>query len=131
MISFTPDGQHLTVHRLLQTVLRTRTEDRAEGRGGPGSDGTGPAGRQEAEHLLHTTLPDGQDTPPAPPREQLLPHITALLESTPPDGTPSPQAAACCFGPPPGPERQPRRHGRTPGDRLPHGPRRGRPAPIG
>ncbi|MFG3035763.1 tetratricopeptide repeat protein [Streptomyces sp. NPDC048330] len=77
MIAFTDSGQSINVHRLVQTVLRTRTAD---------PSGTHRPGRQEAEEAVRHALPDGDGPTTDHPLswERLLPHITALAESTPP-----------------------------------------------
>ncbi|WP_236671412.1 tetratricopeptide repeat protein, partial [Streptomyces sp. 7-21] len=74
MISFSADRQSVSVHRLVQTVLRHQHAD---------SDGY-PPGRQEAEHLIQqATLDDDTDTDTAQ-WERLLPHVIAVADSTPP-----------------------------------------------
>ncbi|MER5399414.1 tetratricopeptide repeat protein [Streptomyces sp. NPDC002599] len=81
MIAFTDDHQGVSVHRLVQTVLRTHTPS-------PSEPNSYALGRSEAEQAVHQALP----TPPAGLRsestalwERLLPHALALAESTPPD----------------------------------------------
>ncbi|MFJ5150699.1 FxSxx-COOH system tetratricopeptide repeat protein [Streptomyces sp. NPDC088353] len=71
MIAYSADRQNISVHRLVQTVLRHR----------PATDSDGyPPGRQDAEHLIQQATPDeGTDTPRW---EQLLPHVIAVAEST-------------------------------------------------
>ncbi|WP_445279776.1 tetratricopeptide repeat protein [Streptomyces sp. DSM 118148] len=81
MITYSADRQSISVHRLVQTVLRHRPA---------APDGYSP-GRQEAEHLIRQTTPD-QDTGP-PLWERLLPHIVAVAESTPPDSPASTDTA--------------------------------------
>ncbi|MFJ8026730.1 tetratricopeptide repeat protein, partial [Streptomyces sp. NPDC096311] len=76
MIAFTADRQGITVHRLVQMVVRTRAT----------ADPSAVAlGRQDAEQALKQAIPDGSDTgTEANTRwERLLPHIFALAESTP------------------------------------------------
>ncbi|WP_189799064.1 tetratricopeptide repeat protein, partial [Streptomyces thermodiastaticus] len=72
MISFSSDRPSVSVHRLVQTVLRHQPT---------GADGY-PAGRQDAEHLIQHATPD-EDTD-TPQWEQLLPHVVAVADSTPP-----------------------------------------------
>nr|WP_241267624.1 tetratricopeptide repeat protein [Streptomyces scabichelini] len=76
MIAFTADRQGITVHRLVQTVLRTRTAADSD---------TAAPGRQEAEQALRQAVFDEDDaaTEQATLWERLLPHIFALAESTP------------------------------------------------
>ncbi|MFE7775759.1 tetratricopeptide repeat protein [Streptomyces sp. NPDC057445] len=74
MITLT--GSDITVHRLLQAVLRATA---------PEPD-TPPPGRREAELLmLHALHPDGQDRAPAPPKQwqHLIPHLIALAVTSP------------------------------------------------
>ncbi|WP_327744176.1 tetratricopeptide repeat protein [Streptomyces europaeiscabiei] len=86
MIAFTDDGQGINIHRLVQTVLRTRTAAQS---------GTHHLGRQEAEKAVRQVLPDedGPATDRAVSWERLLPHIVALAESTPPNSAASTDAA--------------------------------------
>ncbi|WP_405971374.1 tetratricopeptide repeat protein [Streptomyces sp. NBC_00988] len=89
MIAFTDDRHGVSVHRLVQTVLRTRTP--AE----PETDAYAP-GRSEAEQAVRQALPtppDGHLPEPAAPWERLLPHVLALAESTPPDSPASADTA--------------------------------------
>ncbi|MDN5385328.1 tetratricopeptide repeat protein, partial [Streptomyces sp. LB8] len=72
MISFSADRQSVSVHRLVQTVLRYQ----------PASSDGYPPGRQEAEHLIQHATPD-EDTDTSQ-WERLLPHVIAVAESTPP-----------------------------------------------
>ncbi|WP_327728747.1 tetratricopeptide repeat protein [Streptomyces sp. NBC_00487] len=73
MVAFT-DQRNVSIHRLVQTVLRTR--------------GTPPRGRDGAERAVHKALPaDAEDRAAAEQWQQLLPHIAALAESVPPDHT--------------------------------------------
>ncbi|MFG3289453.1 tetratricopeptide repeat protein, partial [Streptomyces sp. NPDC048179] len=86
MIAFTPDRQAVTVHRLVQTVLRTR--DRVEAH----EDDAQPAapGRTEAEHAIRHALPSAPQDAHAEDTaawERLLPHILALAETTPTGNT--------------------------------------------
>ncbi|MGW1671024.1 FxSxx-COOH system tetratricopeptide repeat protein [Streptomyces sp. NPDC002324] len=92
MIGFTTDRQSVTVHRLVQTVLRTRTPAQ------PHNDDTKPTapGRAEAEQAVRNALPStNQDLHPDDTAawERLLPHILALAETTPPDNAPSADTA--------------------------------------
>ncbi|MFD5635223.1 tetratricopeptide repeat protein, partial [Streptomyces sp. NPDC127077] len=77
MISFTADRQSVSVHRLVQTVLRTDATI--------GSDTNWYVrGRAEAEQAVRQALPnppDGPQSEPSAPWERLLPHILALAES--------------------------------------------------
>ncbi|WP_069768386.1 FxSxx-COOH system tetratricopeptide repeat protein [Streptomyces sp. LUP30] len=84
MIAFTDDRQGVSVHRLVQTVLRTRTPTESD------PDIYAP-GRAEAEQAVREALPTPlNDSLPEPVAlwNQLLPHVLALAESTPP-GTPA------------------------------------------
>ncbi|MEU6234003.1 tetratricopeptide repeat protein [Kitasatospora sp. NPDC047058] len=70
MITLTPDT--VSIHRLLQTVLRTA----------PGNPG-----RAAAEHALvaaFDALPEPPEYLPAPEWDALVPHLTALAATTPP-----------------------------------------------
>ncbi|MEU6272370.1 tetratricopeptide repeat protein, partial [Streptomyces populi] len=91
MIAFTPDRQAITVHRLVQTVLRTR--DRREAH----EDDAQPTapGRTEAEHAVRHALPSAPQDAHAENTawERLLPHILALAATTPTDNTPSADTA--------------------------------------
>ncbi|WP_406101051.1 tetratricopeptide repeat protein [Streptomyces canus] len=81
MIAFTDDRQGVSVHRLVQTVLRTRNPPASE------PDSYAP-GRAEAEHAFRQALPvlpDGRLHEPTALWERLLPHILALVETTPAD----------------------------------------------
>jgi NB-ARC domain. len=73
MISRSADRQALSVHRLVQTVLRNA-----------GSQ-DGPPGRREAEHLIgHILYTDGADeAAPLAQWQHLIEHIIALAASTP------------------------------------------------
>ncbi|MFE7836370.1 tetratricopeptide repeat protein [Streptomyces sp. NPDC057474] len=76
MIAFTADRQGINVHRLVQTVLRTRTTLEPDAY---------PPGRQEAEKAVWVALPN-EDVPATEHTvqwERLLPHVIALAESTP------------------------------------------------
>ncbi|MET8582913.1 FxSxx-COOH system tetratricopeptide repeat protein [Streptomyces collinus] len=75
MVTFTSQ-QGVSVHRLVQTVLRTYGTD----------DTATPRGRHEAEQAVHQALPPQPDAKAAQdgPWERVLPHVMALLESTPP-----------------------------------------------
>ncbi len=75
MVTFT-SGQGVSVHRLVQTVLRANHE----------TDPTaGPRGLHEAERAVCHALPSDQNAEAAQagPWERLIPHLTALAESTP------------------------------------------------
>ncbi|MET8582911.1 tetratricopeptide repeat protein [Streptomyces collinus] len=92
MIAFTTDRQSVTVHRLVQTVLRTRTPAQ------PHNDDTKPTfpGRAEAEQAVRNALPSAyQDLHPddIAAWEGLLPHILALAETTPTDNASSANTA--------------------------------------
>ncbi|MFJ7042260.1 tetratricopeptide repeat protein [Streptomyces sp. NPDC101112] len=92
MIAFTTDRQSVTVHRLVQTVLRTRTRTRTPAQ--PHNEDTQPtaSGRAEAEQAVRNALPSAyQDLHPDDTAawERLLPHILALAETTPTDKAPS------------------------------------------
>ncbi|MFJ4811022.1 tetratricopeptide repeat protein, partial [Streptomyces longwoodensis] len=92
MIAFTTNRQGVIVHRLVQTVLRTRTPAQ------PDSDDTKPTapGRTEAEQAVRNALPSTyQDLSPddIAAWERLLPHILALAETTPTDNAPSADTA--------------------------------------
>ncbi|MFF2205725.1 tetratricopeptide repeat protein, partial [Streptomyces sp. NPDC058145] len=81
MIAFTDDRQGVSVHRLVQTVLRARTLAQSE------PDAYSP-GRAEAEQAVRQALPVSLDDSLLEPTalwDRLLPHILALAESTPPD----------------------------------------------
>lgn len=80
MVSFTSPG-HISIHRLVQTVLRNR----------PQSPGEALAGRPNAEYALQQALPsDAEDDASAADQwQQVLPHIDALAESTPADNIPT------------------------------------------
>ncbi|MFI9329013.1 tetratricopeptide repeat protein [Kitasatospora sp. NPDC052868] len=70
MITLTRDT--VGVHRLVQTVLREQP---------------GHPGRSEAEHALDlafNALPEPLDYGPAPVWDRLVPHLTALADTTPP-----------------------------------------------
>ncbi|MHA4820253.1 FxSxx-COOH system tetratricopeptide repeat protein [Streptomyces aculeolatus] len=82
MISFTADRQSVSVHRLVQTVLRHSATT------GPDAY---PPGRQEAEHLARQAIPI-QDSATTQ-WERLLPHLFALAATTPPRCAASTQTA--------------------------------------
>ncbi|MEU6368308.1 tetratricopeptide repeat protein [Streptomyces sp. NPDC046931] len=69
-------GPDITVHRLVQAVLRTGSQIDAD---------TPPPGRREAERtLLQALRPDGNGQPAPPERWQyLIPHVIALAASAP------------------------------------------------
>jgi hypothetical protein len=73
--SASPAG--ISVHRLLQTVLRTRP---------PQDPSAPPPDRQEAERTILVALPSDQEGAPAPADQwqPLIPHVIALATSTPP-----------------------------------------------
>ncbi|MFG3052988.1 tetratricopeptide repeat protein [Kitasatospora sp. NPDC048239] len=76
MVALTRDT--VGVHRLVQTVLRGQPDH---------------PGRQEAEHALCQaldTLPDPLGYDPAPDWDLLIPHLTALADTTPPDSYDNP-----------------------------------------
>ncbi|WP_324795605.1 FxSxx-COOH system tetratricopeptide repeat protein [Streptomyces cyaneofuscatus] len=88
MIGFT-DSQGINVHRLVQTVLRTRAPQDAP-------SGGYAWGRNEAERAVRQALP----TPPDDHQpeliavwERLLPHVEALAETTPPGNPASTESA--------------------------------------
>ncbi|MFJ8697527.1 tetratricopeptide repeat protein, partial [Streptomyces roseolilacinus] len=74
MIAFT-GHQGVSVHRLVQAVLRSY---------GTG-DSAAPRGRYEAEQAVHQALPSESDTDVAHTGQwqRLIPHVMALLETTP------------------------------------------------
>ncbi|WP_107452621.1 NB-ARC domain-containing protein [Streptomyces sp. TLI_053] len=78
MTTLTPNT--ISVHRLLQTVLRTTAPTNPDG---------SPAGRHEAEQALTQALPE-PTTGPAPEWDTLIPHLTALATTTPPTTTTTP-----------------------------------------
>ncbi|MFD4613003.1 tetratricopeptide repeat protein, partial [Streptomyces sp. NPDC058440] len=81
MISFTADRQSVSVHRLVQTVLRAHAT--------LGSDTYSCVpGRAEAEQSVRQALPSPPEGPQPEPYaswERILPHVLALAESTPPN----------------------------------------------
>ncbi|MFJ8359301.1 tetratricopeptide repeat protein [Streptomyces sp. NPDC093984] len=74
MVAYSADRQSVSVHRLVQNVLRQRPTVEAKGY---------PPGRRDAEHLIQLAVPD-KDTD-NPQWERLLPHILAFVESSPTD----------------------------------------------
>ncbi|MCX5247857.1 tetratricopeptide repeat protein [Streptomyces sp. NBC_00201] len=84
MISYSADRQSVSVHRLVQTVLRHCPAPQPDEH---------PAGQQDAAHLIRQAIP-AEDTN-TPQWERLLPHVIALAASTPPDGPASTEAAYC------------------------------------
>ncbi|MFJ8789059.1 tetratricopeptide repeat protein [Streptomyces sp. NPDC102462] len=86
MIAFTADRQGLTVHRLVQTVLRIRATAASR---------TAVKGRQEAEQGLCHAMPDAHAVGPERDArwERLLPHVFALAASAPPERPVSAQLA--------------------------------------
>ncbi|MGW1204385.1 tetratricopeptide repeat protein [Streptomyces cyaneofuscatus] len=88
MIGFT-DSQGINIHRLVQTVLRTRAPQDAP-------SGGYALGRNEAERAVRQALPalpDDRQPEPIAVWERLLPHVEALAETTPP-GNPATTGAA-------------------------------------
>ncbi|MFC9930263.1 FxSxx-COOH system tetratricopeptide repeat protein [Streptomyces sp. NPDC127190] len=82
MIPYSADRQDVSVHRLVQTVLRHR----------PATDPDGyPPGRRDAEHLIQQALPD--DDTDTSRWERLLPHVVAVADSAPPDSPASTETA--------------------------------------
>jgi tetratricopeptide (TPR) repeat protein len=82
MIAFTADRQGVSIHRLVQTVLRTRTAAGSE-------PDTYALGRAEAEQVVRQFLTTPPGTSPSEITAQwecLLPHVLALAESAPTDG---------------------------------------------
>ncbi|NUP19413.1 MAG: tetratricopeptide repeat protein [Streptomyces sp.] len=82
MIAYSADRQNISVHRLVQTVLRHRPATEAE---------THPPGRQDAERLIQQAIPD--DDANTPQWERILPHVMAVADSTPPHSPPSAETA--------------------------------------
>ncbi|MFD0067267.1 tetratricopeptide repeat protein [Streptomyces sp. NPDC127574] len=76
MISYSADRQSISVHRLVQTVLRHQPTTQANGY---------PPGRQDAEHLILQATPDEHMDNPR--WERLLPHVLIFAESCPTDYT--------------------------------------------
>ncbi|MFB7999016.1 FxSxx-COOH system tetratricopeptide repeat protein [Streptomyces sp. NPDC056002] len=83
MVSYSADRQSISIHRLVQTVLRHQATVDADGY---------PHGRQDAEHLIRQATP-GEDANTSQ-WEQHLPHIVALAESTPLHSPASTEAAS-------------------------------------
>ncbi|MGW5776041.1 FxSxx-COOH system tetratricopeptide repeat protein [Streptomyces sp. NPDC003863] len=80
MIAFTPDRQGVSVHRLVQTVLRNRDPQ--------------ALGRAEAEQAVRQALPSNNSQPDEPTHwERLLPHVHALADTTPADAAASIETA--------------------------------------
>ncbi|MFI2350391.1 tetratricopeptide repeat protein [Streptomyces sp. NPDC019443] len=79
MVSFAGSG--ISVHRLLQAVLRARL---------PQDPRASPPGRHEAEQTILLALPSDQESVSAPSDQwqQLIPHVIALATSTPPGHSP-------------------------------------------
>ncbi|PSM41702.1 tetratricopeptide repeat protein [Streptomyces dioscori] len=92
MTAFTPDRQAVTVHRLVQTVLRTRSQTEPR----QGDALPSPLGRVEAEravqHVLPSTSQDAQGDDIAA-WEHLIPHVLALAETAPTNATASVETA--------------------------------------
>ncbi|MFI5725344.1 tetratricopeptide repeat protein, partial [Streptomyces cyaneofuscatus] len=91
MIGFTGD-QGINIHRLVQTVLRTRTSHDAPSEGFA-------RGRSEAERAVRQALPaspDGHQPEPIAVWERLIPHVQALAETTPP-GNPATAETASAY----------------------------------
>ncbi|WP_405909038.1 tetratricopeptide repeat protein [Streptomyces sp. NBC_00828] len=82
MISYSADRQSVSVHRLVQAVLRHRPAT------GPDEH---PPGRQDTEHLIQQAIPT-EDTN-APQWERLLPHVIAVAATTPPHSPASSESA--------------------------------------
>ncbi|MFE4696377.1 NB-ARC domain-containing protein, partial [Streptomyces sp. NPDC056738] len=82
MIAFTDDHQGVSIHRLVQTVLRHSLTTAPD---------TYPPGRQEAERLAREAMPD-QDSD-ITRWESLLPHLFALAATTAPHLPTSAQTA--------------------------------------
>ncbi|MET8579354.1 tetratricopeptide repeat protein, partial [Streptomyces collinus] len=75
MVAYSTDREHISVHRLVQTVLRHQpTTD---------SDKCAP-GRQDVEYLIQQALPDAKTN--TPQWERLLSHVIAVADSTPLNG---------------------------------------------
>ncbi|MGW4851276.1 tetratricopeptide repeat protein [Streptomyces sp. NPDC004288] len=80
MVAFTPDRQGVSVHRLVQTVLRNRDPQ--------------ALGRTEAEQAVRQALPPDDSQPDDTlDWERLLPHVHALADTTPADATASAETA--------------------------------------
>ncbi|MFB6628693.1 tetratricopeptide repeat protein [Streptomyces sp. NPDC056362] len=80
MVAFTPDRQGVSVHRLVQTVLRHRDPQ--------------ALGRAEAERAVRRALPPAGSQPDETTRwERLLPHVHALADTTPLNATASAETA--------------------------------------
>ncbi|QJT04662.1 ATP-binding protein [Streptomyces asoensis] len=77
----TDTGTHVSVHRLVQTVLRTSHTTSGDTQPPPC-----PPGRLRAEQaVLHDLIPlPGQDSIPAAHLDALTPHLVALAATTPP-----------------------------------------------
>ncbi|MEV7689055.1 FxSxx-COOH system tetratricopeptide repeat protein [Streptomyces bungoensis] len=71
MISFSADRRTVSIHRLVQAVLRQRATIESDEK---------LLGRHEAEHLIRQALPTQNDAIDS--WEQLLPHVFALAAST-------------------------------------------------
>ncbi|ALO95113.1 hypothetical protein SHL15_4011 [Streptomyces hygroscopicus subsp. limoneus] len=72
MIAYSADRQNISVHGLVQTVLRHQ----------PAGSDSYPPGRRDVERLIQH-LTSGEDTDTSQ-WEQLLPHVIAVADSTPP-----------------------------------------------
>ncbi|MFE1285979.1 tetratricopeptide repeat protein, partial [Streptomyces sp. NPDC058751] len=83
MISFTTGQRSISIHRLVQTVLRHSFTNDPDAY---------PPGRQEAEHLTHQAKPDRYSA--ITQWERLLPHLFALATTTTPQWPASTQTAA-------------------------------------
>lgn len=80
MIAFAEQGS-VSVHRLVQTVLRTRD--------------TPPSGRHDAEYAVYKALPRDDEAPAVAGQwQQFLPHVTTLAETSPPGHTAAPETVA-------------------------------------
>lgn len=90
----TDTGTTVSIHRLVQTVLRTAGDgDRTAGDGDQaagGGDGARPPrhlrarARAEAAVLRHLAPPPGRDTPAEEQWDTLTPHLVVLAATTPP-----------------------------------------------
>ncbi|MFI1764022.1 tetratricopeptide repeat protein [Streptomyces sp. NPDC020800] len=82
MISFSADRRTVSVHRLVQAVLKHHATTET---------GESPPGRYQAEHLIRQALPAQASA--TDPWEQLLPHVFALAASTSSGGPASTETA--------------------------------------
>ncbi|MFD7604770.1 tetratricopeptide repeat protein [Streptomyces mirabilis] len=72
MVAYSADRQSVSVHRLVQTLLRQRPATASDGY---------PPGRQDAEHLIQQAVSD--ENIGTLEWERLLPHVIGVAESTP------------------------------------------------